>query len=1151
MRISTRLNFMAAAAGAGFFVMGLALLWSFQSLEDAKADYRLANELKTGFLVRASIRDQYHLYREARLVRLWGENKAETDRMLLRAQGLVHDATDERHLQVLRHSLGETASIFQRLVANTERSSGPGANAVISEELDKRLYSQLLLKAGILRDAIMALEESSAQRVERAYRNLALLVGLFAVGLALVFLFTAMQVVRFLRRGLEPLHAGARAVAAGDLSYRLEAGGSDELAELARSINAMTERTEAFTRNLEAEIHEKKQLEEQLQQVLREQEIILAHANVGISLIIDRKQVWLNDWMVTTFQYTREEQEGQTTRRRYASQENYDQLGREAYAAISTGGYFQTVQKLVRKDGQPLWIHYNGQAVDPSDLSRGTLWILTDVTDKKLAEDALREGEAQYRSLFELSPDAICLIRMKDKQLLEVNPVWEQMFGCSRQEALGRTTMELGLRADSTARSDFYRNLETEKRLPIQRAMLCRRNGASFEAQFAASLINLAGEPVAILVLRDMTDEFALRADLEREELRYAKVMATTKDAIHVIDQAGHLREWNPAFLEHLGYTDEEARSLSVFDWDARLTAAEVPGIINSILESPRSFETLHQRKDGSIRNVEITASGILLEGEQMLLATARDITDRKQAEAALQEALERLTKIASRVPGVVYQYRLRPDGTSCFPFASEALKDIYRVSPEEVREDATKVFAAIHPEDLAALAASIQASARDLTPWQYEYRVKSPDGTTRSVLGNAIPQRESDGSVLWHGFITEITGRKLAEQALQESEARFRSLFELNQAPQLIIDPDTGHILDANLAAASFYGHSLEHLRTRLISDLNIMTPEEIHLEMEQARRLDMGHFQFRHRLADGRIRDVEVYSSPIPLGVQTVLFSIIHDITDRKLAEEALRQLNQTLEQRVATELAHRLDQERMLVHQSRLAAMGEMVANIAHQWRQPLNALAMVQANLSDAHRYKDLTDEYLLDSLHQSKLLVQKMSMTIKDFLDFFRPDKAPVRFTLNHQAREAIKLVLPGLKHHHVSVDLQEGEEVWALGHPNEFSQVLLNLFSNARDAIQSSGAPEGLIRLVISREGGLACLRFSDNGGGIDPKAIERIFEPYYTDKTTGTGLGLYMSRMIMEQSLGGTIQAENLPGGALFTLHLPLAEQNHDPNLV
>lgn len=135
----------------------------------------------------------------------------------------------------------------------------------------------------------------------------------------------------------------------------------------------------------------------------------------------------------------------------------------------------------------------------------------------------------------------------------------------------------------------------------------------------------------------------------------------------------------------------------------------------------------------------------------------------------SLAGALDHLHKIASQVPGVVYQYRLRPDGSACFPFASQAIREIFRVSPEDVREDASPVLAVVHPDDYDGIAASIQESAQELTPWHHEYRVKFDDGTVRWLFGNAHPQREEDGAVLWHGFITDISERKQIEEQVHQ----------------------------------------------------------------------------------------------------------------------------------------------------------------------------------------------------------------------------------------------------------------------------------------------------------------------------------------------------------------------------------------------
>jgi PAS domain S-box-containing protein len=139
---------------------------------------------------------------------------------------------------------------------------------------------------------------------------------------------------------------------------------------------------------------------------------------------------------------------------------------------------------------------------------------------------------------------------------------------------------------------------------------------------------------------------------------------------------------------------------------------------------------------------------------------------------AQLQASTELLQHVTSNVPGMVYQFRLRPDGSSCLPYASGGVSNIFHVTPEEVREDASEIFAKIHPDDYDATNASIQESAQDLTQWHHEFRVKFDDDTECWLLGDALPQREADGSTLWHGFITDITERKQAEEAIRRLNA-------------------------------------------------------------------------------------------------------------------------------------------------------------------------------------------------------------------------------------------------------------------------------------------------------------------------------------------------------------------------------------------
>ncbi len=206
-------------------------------------------------------------------------------------------------------------------------------------------------------------------------------------------------------------------------------------------------------------------------------------------------------------------------------------------------------------------------------------------------------------------------------------------------------------------------------------------------------------------------------------------------------------------------------------------------GFVQPLLERWAFFPNITADVIGELaarqRQVRWLVGTLVVLGVLLALAVWLAVRTRRQA-AQLRQTESLLRKVADRLPGVVYQFRLRPDGTSCFPYASDAIRQIYRVQPEEVRTDATRVFQVLHPEDVAAVSASIQKSAAVLTPWNHEFRVQFSDGVVRWLHGNAAPQRDADGSILWHGFITDITERKTAEAALHDFERKIQEAQKL-----------------------------------------------------------------------------------------------------------------------------------------------------------------------------------------------------------------------------------------------------------------------------------------------------------------------------------------------------------------------------------
>jgi len=253
-------------------------------------------------------------------------------------------------------------------------------------------------------------------------------------------------------------------------------------------------------------------------------------------------------------------------------------------------------------------------------------------------------------------------------------------------------------------------------------------------------------------------------------------------------------------------------------------------------------------------------------------------------------------------------------------------------------------------------------------------------------------------------------------------------------------------------------------------------------------------------------------------------------------------LEYLNKELDNKIKEAIMENSKKEQMLIQQSRLAAMGEMIGNIAHQWRQPLNALGLVIQNIYYAYEANTLDKEHLERSMQKSKKLTELMSKTIDDFRDFFRPDKTTEVFSISGRIENAIDLISASYKSHNIEVEISLDSSLKASGYPNEFSQVLLNIFTNAKDILTSNSVenPKVWVRSFAHKK--RFVVEIEDNGGGISDEILEKIFEPYFTtkDKNIGTGIGLYMSKMIIENNMGGDIWAYNGRYGAIFRIAMP-----------
>ncbi len=253
-------------------------------------------------------------------------------------------------------------------------------------------------------------------------------------------------------------------------------------------------------------------------------------------------------------------------------------------------------------------------------------------------------------------------------------------------------------------------------------------------------------------------------------------------------------------------------------------------------------------------------------------------------------------------------------------------------------------------------------------------------------------------------------------------------------------------------------------------------------------------------------------------------------------------LEELNKTLDKKIKEEIEKRIQQESILIQQSRLAATGEMIGNIAHQWRQPLSLITTCASGIKLEKEF-GITNERLefekLDTIIKSS---NYLSKTIDDFRNFFKPNKEKKYFSVMEMLEQSITLISASFNFHYIKINKNFDEVSDVNGYPNEFSQAVLNILSNAKDAIIDKNIENPYINVSIYENKDFVFLEIEDNAKGIAPEIISKIFDPYFTtkEKKQGTGIGLYMSKMIIEKNMNGKLSIENTVNGAKFIFAVP-----------
>jgi signal transduction histidine kinase len=275
-----------------------------------------------------------------------------------------------------------------------------------------------------------------------------------------------------------------------------------------------------------------------------------------------------------------------------------------------------------------------------------------------------------------------------------------------------------------------------------------------------------------------------------------------------------------------------------------------------------------------------------------------------------------------------------------------------------------------------------------------------------------------------------------------------------------------------------------------------------------------------------------------------QSELYQIVFSLSQNSQNMRSLEKINDELEIRIKEEVAKNRDKDVILMRQSKLVASSELLSNIAHHWRQPLNAVAINIQNIEVSHICGDLTTEELSTMVKNSMGELKYLSSVIDKFSDLFKTKKEITRFSVGKILNDSFMIAYPSMKESHINISTSFTDDFFAMGVEEDFKQVVRDLINNAKDAIINKKIENGSIMLSLKKDGENFSFCVQDNAGGVDEGIMDKIFEPYFTTKhkAQGVGLGLFVAKTIIEQEMDGVLNVTNAGGGARFCVTIPIA---------
>lgn len=599
--------------------------------------------------------------------------------------------------------------------------------------------------------------------------------------------------------------------------------------------------------------------------------------------------------------------------------------------SLRAGTEVKVILKNYRKDGTPFW---NELTVSPVRDDSGELThfigVQNDITQRVKAETALQESEERLRAIATATPVPLLICRLEDSVILYANPAFSKTFGLSYQQLIGLKNLDLY--ANISDRDQLLDSLKQKGFSDCEQICVKKADGSLFWVNMSVRSINFNGELATLSTFYDITARTEAEAALRASEAKFQKLAANIPGMIYQFQLAAdgtmsfpyvssgcrELWELEPEVLERSAkpaiekiHPDDlpsfsesvtlSAQTLQPWRWEGRFVLAS----------GKTKWVNGHSRPEQNEKG-DIIWDGLLM-----------DVSDRKQAELALQQSESRFQKLAANLPGMIYQLLLHPDGSKDFIYVSNGCGEMYELEPKEIKNNSDLIWSLVHPEDRKLLEESVGISAQTLKPWKHEWRIVTPSGQLKWIRGISRPEKQPNGDVLWDGLTIDISDRKLAEIALgqskialqranQELEQRVRERtwalqasqqmlwLVINNIPQLIVWKDRNSVFlgcNQNFAKKAGFNHPAELIG---LSDLDMpWKPEETEIFRATDRRILETNTPEYHIIepqmqADGTQRWLDANKIPLhdSYGNPVGILCSFEDITERLLLEAKVRE-------------------------------------------------------------------------------------------------------------------------------------------------------------------------------------------------------------------------------------------------------------------